>query len=78
MKENDICNVVAEALGLKPGNVSVNDGTETLREWDSLGFLSILGALENKFGAQVAAIDDLASVKSVKEIIDIFKKEGII
>jgi len=78
MKEADICDVVAEALSLKAGSVSVDDGTETLREWDSLGFLAILSALEKKFGSRVAAIDDLASVRSVKEIIDIFKREGIV
>ena len=78
MKEQDIYDVIAEALGLKPGSISVNDGTDTIQEWDSLGFLSILGALEHKFGSKVAAIDDLAAVKSVREIVDILKREHII
>ena len=78
MKEQDIYNVIAEALGLKAGSVSVDDGADTIQEWDSLGFLSILSALEHKFGSKVAAIDDLAKVKSVREIVDIFKREGII
>jgi acyl carrier protein len=78
MKENDICNVVAEALGMKSGSVGVDDGASTIEAWDSLGFLSILSALETRFGAKVAAIDDLASVKSVREVIDILKREGII
>ena len=51
---------------------------DTLKEWDSLGFVSILSALEVRFGSKVAAIEDLASVKSVKEIIRILKKESII
>ena len=78
MKEQNICNVIAEALGLKRGSVSVDDGADTIQEWDSLGFLSILGALEHKFGNKVAAIDDLATVKSVREIVDIFKRKHII
>lgn len=78
MKDSDICNIIAEALGMKRGSVSVDDGTDTIQAWDSLGFLSILSALEARFGAQVAAIDDLATVKSAREIIDIFKREGII
>ncbi|OGX30080.1 MAG: hypothetical protein A2879_05475 [Omnitrophica WOR_2 bacterium RIFCSPHIGHO2_01_FULL_49_10] len=78
MKENDVCNVIAEALGRRAGSVSVDDGTNTIKEWDSLGFLSILSALEKRFGTKVAAIDDLATVRSVREIIDIFKREGII
>lgn len=78
MKDSDVCDVVAEALGLEAGVVGINDGTNTIQEWDSLGFLSILSALENRYGSRVAAIDDLASVKSVKEIIGIFKREGIV
>jgi len=78
MKEQDIFNVIAEALGRKAGSVSIDDSIETIQEWDSLGFLSILGALEKTFGNKVAAIDDLAIVRSVKEIVDIFKREHII
>ena len=78
MKERDVCNVVAEALGLKPGSVNIDDGADTIQGWDSLGFLSILGALEKRYGSKVAAIDDLATVKSVREIMGLFKREGII
>ena len=78
MKEDDVCNVIAEALGRQAGSVTVLDGAKSLPEWDSLGFLSILGALEKKYGSKVAAIDDLASVASVRDIIDIFKRERII
>lgn len=78
MTEKDICNVIADALNLKPGSVKISDSTETIKEWDSLGFLSILGALEKTFGSKVAAIDDLANVKSVKEIVELFKREKII
>ena len=78
MKEQDIFNVIAEALGRKAGSVSINDSTETIEEWDSLGLLSILGALEKTYGNKVASIDDLAAVRSVREIVDIFKREHII
>lgn len=76
--EEEICRVIEKALGLKEGSVSINDNMNTISEWDSLGFLSILSALEKRFGNKVARIDDLASVKSVKEIINIFKRESII
>lgn len=78
MNEKDVCNVIAEALALKAGSIGLDDGTDTVQAWDSLGFLSILSALEKTFGSRVAAIDDLASVKTVREIVDIFKREHII
>ena len=77
-KDREVLRVIEDALDLKAGSVNVNDGVNTLEEWDSLGFLSILSALEKKFGNKVSAIDDLARVRSVREIIDIFKREGII
>lgn len=78
MNENDVCNIVAGALGRKEGSVSIDDGVDSIEEWDSLGFLSILSALEKKFGGKVADIDELAAVKSVREIVNLFKEKGII
>ncbi len=76
--ENEICRIVESALGLKSGCVTVNDGMDTIKQWDSLGLLSILSALEQRFGNRVADIDALASATSVRHIIDALKKENII
>jgi acyl carrier protein len=76
--EKEICRIIEKALGLEANSVTIDDSMDTLQEWDSLGFLSILSALEVRFGSKVAAIDALASVKSVKEIISILKRESII
>ncbi|MFC1576161.1 acyl carrier protein [Candidatus Omnitrophota bacterium] len=72
--QEEVCRVIEKALDMKAGSISVDDDVE----WDSLGFLAILSALESRFGDKVAKIDDLASVKSVREIVDIFKREHII
>lgn len=74
----EIFRIIEKALELETGTVSIDDNMDTIAKWDSLGLLSILSALEQRFGNKVAAIDDLASVKSVKEIIDILKRESII
>lgn len=76
--EEEICRIVEDALGLNKGSVKIQDSMSTIQRWDSLGFLSILSALEERFGNKVADIDDLAGAKSVKEIIDILKRESII
>ncbi|MFC1718244.1 acyl carrier protein [Candidatus Poribacteria bacterium] len=74
----EICRIIEKALELEVGSVSVDGNVDTIEEWDSLGFLSILSALEERFGNKVATIDDLASVKSVKEITNILRRESII
>ena len=76
--EQAVCKVIEDALGLKAGSVKADGGSDTIKEWDSLGFLAILAALEKMYGSAVAAIDDLASVRSVKEIVVVLKRERII
>lgn len=74
----EVFRIIEKALELKAGTVSIEDNMDTIAKWDSLGLLSILSALEQRFGNKVAAIDDLASVKSVKEMVNILKRESII
>ena len=76
--EKEICRIIERALGLSDNSVNVNDSMETIEEWDSLGLLTILSALEERFGNKIAAIDEISSVRSVKEIISILKNRSII
>ena len=75
--EEEICKIIEEALEMQVGSVCVDDDESTLENWDSLGLLSILSLLEERFGSKIAAIDDLASVRTVKDILKIFKRESI-
>ena len=74
----EICRIIENALGLKAGSVNINDNKDTIKFWDSLGLLSILSGLEEKYGNKVTTIEDLSKVKSVKEIIEVLKRESII
>lgn len=76
--EQEICRIIEKVLELEVDEVSIADSMETIDKWDSLGLLSILTALEEKFGNKVAAIEDLSLVKSVKDIVRILKRESII
>ena len=75
--EEKICRIVESALALPAGSVTAEGTAETIASWDSLGLLSILSALEKEYGARVAAIDDLSGVRSVKDIVALFEREGI-
>lgn len=75
--EAKICRIVESALALPAGSVTADGTMETIAGWDSLGLLSILSALEKEYGSRVAAIDDLSGVKSVREIVALFRREGI-
>ena len=74
----EICKLVEIALELPNGSVAVEDSMNSIEEWDSLGLLNILSALEKKYGKAVTKIPELSRVQSVQEIINILKREKII
>ena len=76
--EEEICRIIAEAMELEAGSVNVDDNMDTIEEWDSLGLLSVLSALEERYGEKISTIEDLSTVESVKDIIQILKRESVI
>ena len=74
----EICRIIEQALELKEGSVGANDNMDTIEKFDSLGLLAILSALEKRYGNKVASIDELAGVKSVREIFNLLEKESLI
>lgn len=75
---DEVCRIIEKALGVDPGTIGMNDNSDTVVEWDSLGFLNILSALEERYSNEVANIDDLGRAGSVREIVEILKRESII
>ncbi len=74
MFDNDnIFKIIEEALELSKGSININSSQENVENWDSLGQLSILSALDEQSGGKVADIPELAGALSSKEIIDILK-----
>jgi|TARA_B100001964_G_C14032671_1_gene508977 acyl carrier protein len=81
MKKTDEENIVAlisKALSIENNLISVNSSIDNVEEWDSLGHLSILEALDQHFDGKVVNIKELASTKSVKDILFILKKNSLL
>jgi acyl carrier protein len=78
MAMDEVCRIIEKALGVDPGTIGMDDNSDTVVEWDSLGFLNILSALEERYSNEVANIDDLGRAGSVREIAEILKRESII
>ncbi len=77
MKKENILQLIKEALDAE-NEINDDSSEENIPEWDSLGHLSILTALDEATGGKASAISDLSEATSVKKIFDIFEKEGII
>ncbi len=69
--------VVKEALKLKR-DIKETDSMHTIAEWDSLGHLVVLTALDKEFKGKIAEIKDIAAADSVKKILTILGREKII
>lgn len=74
----EICRLIEQALELEKGSVGVNDNFDTIEKLDSLGLLAVLSTLEKQYGNKIASIDELAGVKSVREIYNLLKRESLI
>jgi len=73
-----VADIIAEALKLPAGRVTEDDSVQTIEQWDSLGHLNILIALDQKFSSQVGKITELAKATSVRKIVDILQKHHLI
>ncbi len=76
MKKEDIINIIKDAL--KVDKITIESSVDNLDEWDSLGHLSILVALDKEFDGRLASISDLATADSVEKIISILENKNFI
>jgi acyl carrier protein len=67
MKKEDIINIIKDAL--KVDKITIESSVDNVEEWDSLGHLSILVALDKEFDGRLASISDLATADSVEKVI---------
>tara|TARA_B100000989_G_C19530004_1_gene469069 strand:+ start:2772 stop:2993 length:222 start_codon:yes stop_codon:yes gene_type:complete len=67
MDKDKIIDVIK--IALEVDEIKEDDSSETLEEWDSLGQLSILSALDKETKGKASKIKGLAEMFTVKEII---------
>lgn len=70
MNEKDVISIVSKALKTK---VNVKSNSKNTEEWDSLGQLSILSAIDKATKGKSSKID-LTEVQSIKQLCVKLKK----
>jgi acyl carrier protein len=45
-----VCRIVADVLGLGPGEISPESGPHSIKKWDSINHLNVMLAIEGEFG----------------------------
>jgi acyl carrier protein len=75
MNKNDLLSLIKNALEVQ--HVDSCSSMDTIQEWDSLGHLSILSAIDERLDGKAADLSDLASATSVEKIISILEKNSL-
>ena len=78
MNENEVIKIIATALKLEDSQIDTNNSVDNVEEWDSLGHLGILAALDKAFDGKIASIKEMATADSVEKIFQILKENSFI
>ena len=75
MNKDDLLSLIKNALEVE--HIDLSSSMDTIEEWDSLGHLSILSAIDERLDGKASDISDLASATSVEKIINILEKNSL-
>ncbi len=75
--KNNLISLIKEAIDADD-EITLDSSMENVPEWDSLGHLSILTALDDATEGKASSISDLGDASSVSEIISILDGESLI
>jgi len=78
ISQSEVTVVIEKALEMKPGLLRENTQAEEIDNWDSLGQLSILVALDKLFEGKIANITEMAEADSVPKILNILRQHALI
>jgi acyl carrier protein len=76
MTANELFQLIASAL-MTESAVTLDDTRTNIPDWDSVGHLSVISALEARLGANAIGAD-IQQAASVRQIADALKKAGLL
>jgi len=74
---NDIKKLVSETFNITQEEVTNKSGPDTIQAWDSLGQLSLILAIEQKYGITLE-MNEIFEILNVGDIYNLLEKRGII
>jgi hypothetical protein len=77
MKQIEFINVVASALGVDSSTVTMDLKIGDIREWDSLGHLTILTSLDAYTGEKASEISNFGSLDSLSALWSALVNAGL-
>lgn len=71
--ESEVIRIVAEVFNANPAEISLQTGPDDLREWDSMGHIRLMMAIEEAYGVSFSTADN-SSVQSVAELVALLSR----
>jgi len=78
LQKEELISIIEVALEIESGTLDENSLSENIEEWDSLGHLNVLIALDTRCDGAAGGISELATAASLNEIIDILKSNSLL
>jgi len=78
ISKEEIITVIENALELEEIGLTIDSSSDDIEQWDSLGHLAILVALDELFSGKIGDIEEMATANSVKKIIRLLKDSSLI
>ena len=78
MTLQELFRIAEDALALDEGSLSLESSSENIEDWDSLGHITILGALDDVTEGKSADIVDLTQATSMSEIANLLEEHGLL
>jgi len=75
MKTQDALSWIAEVFEEAPGRIAVTTARKAIPGWDSLGTLSLIAGLDERFDIQLSE-QDIEGMQGVAELLDILRRHG--
>ena len=77
MTKDELFLLIKDALDAD-NQIDINASADNIPEWDSLGHLSVLTALDDATDGKASSLSDLRDATSVTKIVSILEAEEII
>jgi acyl carrier protein len=74
--EDRLCRTISAVLGVPADSLSDDASPDTVAEWDSMGHLNLVMALESEFGVSLSA-EDALGMRNVAAIRRLLRGRGV-
>ena len=75
MKTEDALTWIAEVFEEPPGQIAADTARKRIPGWDSLGTLTLIAALDERFDIHLSE-KDMEGMQQVRDILEILRRNG--